>query len=542
MKLHIKLALILTGSMIVLLAAAQVWQVDQQVRILRANAEDTIDRLATQERANARNVARAAEYAVTGSLERGEMDKFSRALDEQRHIEGLLEFSLIGQDGQIAYSTLAGRVGATIPDGVFERASMERQVIERDDRTLLVSPQAIAPDCLRCHLDWPREGFGGALYMEFSRDAVIQAREQVAATTNLARETAVRRGTLLVIALCLVLAGLIHIFLGRPLSRFIGMLDHFRTDPEDLTYRIDVKRRDEIGRLGETLNAFLEKVHSVVDQSAAASLKVHRNSSQIAKVNGAMSEQLSEQKSRTTQIAASTEEMAATSREVARQCTELQTLTTDAGSQAREGVEIVGQAVGSMRDLAVTVTGASELVVELEEHSRGIGSVVELIESIAAQTNLLALNATIEAARAGEHGLGFAVVAEEVRALAQRTQEATDTIGKSITKMNDVTQRSVEEMGKGAGVADDVLALAERAASTLGVIAEGVERVGTSVGSIAAAAEQQSSATGEIATTIDAIDTATRANDEGARESAEASKALLDDAQELQDQITIFRI
>lgn len=542
MKLHVKLALILTGSMIVLLTAAQIWQVDQQVKLLRANADDTIERLVTQERANVRNVARAAEYAVTGSLERGEMEKFSRALDAQRQIEGLVEFSLIGQNGSIAYSTEPSRVGAPFPDEHFERDSLEHRLVETPERTLFLSPQAIASDCLRCHLDWPQEGFGGALYMAFSRDAVVQAREQVAATTERAREDAVRRGTLLVVALCVVLAGLIHVFLGRPLSRFIGMLDHFRTDPEDLTYRIQVTRRDEIGRLGETLNAFLEKVHGVVDQSAAASFKVHQKSSQIAQVNGAMAQQLSEQKSRTTQIAASTEEMAATSREVARQCADLQSTTSDAASQARDGVETVGKAVGSMRELAGTVTGASALVNELEEHSRGIGSVVELIESIASQTNLLALNATIEAARAGVHGLGFAVVAEEVRALAQRTQEATDTIGISITKMNEVTQRSVEEMGKGAGVADDVLALAERAASTLAEIADGVEKVGTSVGSIAAAAEQQSAATGEIATTIDAIDTATRQNDEGARESAEASQGLLEDAQALQDQITIFRI
>jgi methyl-accepting chemotaxis protein len=168
--------------------------------------------------------------------------------------------------------------------------------------------------------------------------------------------------------------------------------------------------------------------------------------------------------------------------------------------------------------------------------------VVELIDSIAGQTNLLALNATIEAARAGEHGRGFAVVAEEVRALAQRTQEATENISRSIAQMNDVTQRSVTEMGKGAHVADDVLALAERAGTSLAEINAGVVSVTEAIGSISAAAEQQSAATTEIATTVDAIDGATREHNEGAQTSAATSRSLLDDAASLEEEIQRFRI
>ena len=542
MRLHVKLALILTGSMVVLLSGAQFWQVNQEIERLQRQSDEAIARLLDYERANATNVARAAKFAVAGSLERGEMEKFARALDAQRSIEGLVEFSLFSQGGKIVNSTDPSRLGAPFPDEHFERSTFETQMSERPDRLELLSVEPIEPDCRRCHLDWPESGFGGALYMAFSRDAVLAAKEDATESMAAARAEAIRSGSILVVALCVVLALLVHVFLGRPLSRFIGMLDHFRDTPEDLTYRIPVTRRDEIGRLAETLNAFLEQVHRIVERAATGAARVREHSSEIATINEAMAEKIEQQRSRTTQIAVSTEEMAATSREVASQASALQQTSTDAGDRAREGGEVVSQAVESMRDLAATVSGASSLVDELDEHSRGISGVVELIDSIAGQTNLLALNATIEAARAGEHGRGFAVVAEEVRALAQRTQEATENISRSIAQMNDVTQRSVTEMGKGAHVADDVLALAERAGTALTEINAGVASVTEAIGSISTAAEQQSAATSEIATTVDAIDGATREHNEGAQTSAATSRSLLDDAAALEEEIQRFRI
>ena len=542
MRLHVKLALILTGSMVALLSASQLWQVRTQLAQLQEQSTDSIRRLEAYEKANAHNVSLAAEHAVAGSLERGEMEKFQRALDAQRAIEGLMEFTLYSQKGEVAYSTSPSRLGEPFPSDRFDMADPGRQEHESPTVLEVLAPQPIVPDCIRCHYDWPAEGFGGALYMVFSRDMLVGAKQDAETAMASARKAAVRNSTIMVIALCTVLAGLVHLFLGRPLSRFVGMLDHFRTDPSDLTYRIPVTRQDEIGKLGQTLNAFLEQVHSIVRTAAGGAARVAEQSEEIASTNATMASQLSRQRDRTTQIAASTEEMAAVSREVARQCSQLADSARATGERSEQGGRVIHSAIRSMRDLAGTVNGASSLVNELEEHSRGIGGVVELIESVAGQTNLLALNATIEAARAGEHGRGFAVVAEEVRALAQRTQQATESISRSIELMAQVTQRSVAEMGRGASVADEVLGLAEEAGSVLQEITSGTASVSEAISGIAAAAEQQSATTGEIATNVDAIDTSTRENDEGAQRSAATSRSLREEALALQEQISRFRI
>lgn len=542
MRLHVKLALILTGSMVVLLSIAQTWQVTRRVGELREVSDRALALLEQREEINARNVARAAEYAVAGSLERGEMEKFSRALEAQRDIEGLLEFSLFSQSGEIVHSTDPERLGTPLPDDRFDRNLRRRQFVTHDDHVEVFVPQAINEDCRRCHVDWPRSGFGGGLYVAFSREAVTTARADAVQSMSEAKRGAIREGALLVTVLCLVLAGLVHVFLGRPLARFVGMFDHFRTDASDLTYRIAVNRRDEIGRLGETLNSFLDQVHGIIRSAASGAERVQEHSANIARTNDQMAREMESQRDGTLQIAHSTEEMAATSREVARRCSELSDTAQATGAKSERGAKVTRTAATSMRELATSVTEAATLVDVLGEHSRSIGGVVELIESIAGQTNLLALNATIEAARAGEHGRGFAVVAEEVRALAQRTQHATEEISRSIEEMRSVTERSVQQMGVSAERAEAVLGLAEEAGQVLEEINVGTAEFSSAIQNIAVAAEQQSAATNEIATAVDSINTSATEASEGARRSAETSRELRQESEALHEQIGRFRI
>ena len=545
MRLHVKLTLILLGSLICLLVVAQTWQVRRQVGQLQQQSDRAVELLAERELVNAHNVALAAEQAVAGSLERGEMSKFQDALDDQRKIEGLLEFSLYGRNREIAYSTDAGRIGDPLDPALLEAetaAGEGQHVRTHDDRLEILVPQEIDADCVRCHVDWPRSGFGGALYFQFSRDAVVTAKQAATETMAEAESRATRDAIVLIAVLGGVLGLLVHWFLGLPLSRFVGMLDHFRTDPSDLTYRIPVTRRDEIGRLAETLNHFLEQVHDIVRRSMTGAERVVEHSSAISTISEDLVREMTAQRDRTNQIAGSTEEMAATSQDVAKQSAEAARFAEETGSQAERGEQVVGDALGSMRELAELVKESSTSVNELGERSRSITGVVELIEAIAGQTNLLALNATIEAARAGEHGRGFAVVAEEVRALAQRTQEATEDITRSIAEMQSVTERSMSRMSEGAQKAGEVATLAEEAGGVLGHILSGTSRVGASIQEIAAAAEEQSTVTKDIASNIDSIEGSARSSAEAATQTAERVRSLESEADELVRSISQFQV
>ena len=232
----------------------------------------------------------------------------------------------------------------------------------------------------------------------------------------------------------LVVGGVFGFFLllrglfSRPVQQLVGMMKDVATGEGDLTKRMNISRGDEIGKLGHWFDQFMEKLQGVIKEVSGVTNEVA---------------------SASTQIAASSEEMSAAVCEVAKQAAQATHSADTSGRIATDGGMIVKATIERMRGIESAVSESSVSVTALGKRGDEIGHVISVINDIADQTNLLALNAAIEAARAGEHGRGFAVVADEVRKLADRTTKATEEIGGSIKAIQDETSTAVSRMGRG---------------------------------------------------------------------------------------------
>ncbi|MFG0291563.1 MAG: methyl-accepting chemotaxis protein [Phycisphaerales bacterium JB050] len=305
---------------------------------------------------------------------------------------------------------------------------------------------------------------------------------------------------------------------------------------------IDVESRDEIGQLAQSVNTMRDSLAELVRGITLTATEVAEMSENIAAASQQSAQNIREQESQSNQVAAAVAEMTSSIDEVANNSDEVSRGAVDAGDKAREGAQIVAQTVSEMREIADQVATLSNLVGSLGDKSQQIGQIVEVINDIADQTNLLALNAAIEAARAGEHGRGFAVVADEVRKLADRTTKATAEVSESIASIQTETKRAVTEMESSTSRVSSGVELAERAGGSLQAITSGSANVSRMIESIAAAARQQSTAAEEISHSVDAIRSSNEETATGAAQSAEAATRLNVKAEELRQAVERFTL
>jgi methyl-accepting chemotaxis protein len=236
------------------------------------------------------------------------------------------------------------------------------------------------------------------------------------------------------------------------------------------------------------------------------------------------------------------EEMSASVVEVARKSTDACRTAEEAGSQATEGGNVVEKTVVEMKGIADQVTESARSVNNLGKKSEQIGQIISVINDIADQTNLLALNAAIEAARAGEHGRGFAVVADEVRKLAERTTTATEEVARSIREIQTDTGAAVGCIEEGTKKVQSGVQFATNAGEALRKIVQGSENVRQMVQSIAAAAEEQSAAGEQISKSVEQINAVTRESAEGAQQSSKAAAELSKQAELLERLVGRFKV
>lgn len=340
------------------------------------------------------------------------------------------------------------------------------------------------------------------------------------------------------------LAGLLIFFalrvmLGKPVSNLIEVM---RVAGEgDLTQRADIKSKDEMGDLGNRFNSFLESLGSIIHEVRGSSSQVAAASTEIAASAEEMSCGLRMQETQTQQVAAAVEQMSSSVTEVASKTADASTAASTSQGMAEEGGEIVSVTVETMESIADEVDLSAKTVNSLGERSESIGEIISVINDIADQTNLLALNAAIEAARAGEHGRGFAVVADEVRKLAERTQLATEEISTSIRGIQSETQSAVSRIESGAQRVSEGVQLATRAGESLGTIVQSSKDLQSMVQGITAAANEQSAASGEIARAVEGINEVTRESTEGASQAAVAASDLALQAESLQHLVERFK-
>ncbi len=325
---------------------------------------------------------------------------------------------------------------------------------------------------------------------------------------------------------------------------FRNLIERIRDIAEgegDLTQRIEENNHDEIGELSAWFNTFVTKLHDVIVQVKTVSSEVASASNEIAASADEIAAGAGEQSQQITAVSAAVEEMSASVIEVARNSADAANSANESGRIAADGGAVVTDTIHGMESINDAVTSSAESVQELGKRGEQIGEVINVINDIADQTNLLALNAAIEAARAGEHGRGFAVVADEVRKLADRTTKATEEIAGSIQAIQDETTLAVQKMNAGTEEVTNGVEKAERAGDALNQIVASAQDVSSMVQSIAAAAEEQSVASEDVSRNIEQISMVTSQTSEGIREAAHSATLLSERATTLQQLVSQFK-
>ncbi|MEA2059236.1 MAG: methyl-accepting chemotaxis protein [Thermodesulfobacteriota bacterium] len=573
MKLHTKLGIGLLSVIIFVIVAVQTPLYLNISSFISKLSQKNISLLKDREEGFARNIFRSIDRAVADSIERGEMEKFTKIINEQKKIKGLLEFSLYGRDGKVSHSTDKSYLGRELSSDHLTnmQSALNEDIILQWEKNGIViyKPHAIEPDCIRCHTDWPKRGLGGISFLKLSTDALKKAEDQAQTAISAMKKTVVTGSLISVLSVIVVLSITMHILIRRlvsyPLEKTVNMLKDIAEGEGDLTKRLRVLSKDEVGDVANWFNVLMKKFQEII-KSVISEVSVLKQSSEnfsaiasdLAEKSSLMNYQ-SEEAARSTELAAEsianiTTSINVVSREVdestensntlSEKLTAIKTSTdgvsdsintiASSSEEMSSTMNTVAAAAGQLSEsVSSNATSIEEMYASLNEVSKSSGRVandsseaaekadhtsvivnklgsaaeeievvVDLIKNIASQTNLLALNAAIEAAGAGEAGKGFAVVAKEVKELAKQTSGATEDIRAKVSWMQANTKEAIE---------------------AIALIVKVINEVDELISSIASSVEEQTATTNEFSKTIS--ESANSANEISSSISSTASAA-----------------
>lgn len=344
----------------------------------------------------------------------------------------------------------------------------------------------------------------------------------------------------LIILGCLGVA--IKLIVERPLSALREVVNNLASGEGDLTVRFNSKRRDEFGELAKGFDSVLGKFQSTMKTVSGLGYEladVSEHLSDMAKTTLQSSERQGEDLGT---ASTSVHEMSATATSVAESAVHAQEVAREGSREAKDGEDQLEETVHSIKKQLEAVSRCHASVNELRSQSDGIGEVLDMINSIAEQTNLLALNAAIEAARAGEHGRGFSVVADEVRNLARRTQDAVEDIRSRIDGLQSSSKTMSENINNAREHSETLNELAARCQSAMAKINSAMSMIGERNTDIASAAEEQSQVSAQISETLDHISQAAMSNTESAKDTTSQSQRVAQMTKQLKQEMGRYRI